>query len=122
MTPDEAVTLIGSLTYKPRWTIQAYSVPGAVVLRAGTREPDVYELQRTGRVVEIDVVLTESLPTSKLSDMRQSDVLEWAFGVFERRELHEVEEWLRLGGQPLRAPHPGRGKSGILGDGRSTLT
>lgn len=122
MTPDEAVGLLSSLTYKPRWTIRAYPVPGAVVMRAGSKEPDVYELLRTGRVVEIDVVLTEALQEARLAHMDRHDVLAWAFGVFERRELHEVEEWLRLNGQPLRAPHPGRGKPGILGNGVSTPT
>lgn len=122
MTPDEAVELLSSLTYKPRWTIRAYPVPGAVVMRAGSKEPDVYELLRTGRIVEIDVVLTDSLQAEELAHMSRADVLAWAFRVFERRELHEVEEWLRLKGQPLRAPHPGRGKPGILGNGVSTPT
>lgn len=122
MTPDEAAALLGALTYKPSWTIRSYPVPGAVVMRAGAKEPDVYELLRTGRVVEIDVVLTEALAEDRLARMDRDDVLAWAFGVFERRELHEVEEWLRLNGQPLRAPHPGRGKPGILGDGTSTPT
>lgn len=122
MTPDEALALLGALTYKPRWTITAYPVPGAVVMRAGSREPDVYELLRSGRTVEIDVILTESLADTVLAHMDRDQVLAWAFGVFERRELHEVEEWLRLNGQPLRAPHPGRGKPGILGVGRSAPT
>lgn len=122
MTPEEAVELLSGLTYKPRWEITAYRVPTAVVLRAGTREPDVYELLRSGREVEIDVVLTESVENGILAKMSRVLVLEWAFGVFARRELHEVEEWLRLAGRPLRAPHPGRGKPGILGNGTSTPT
>lgn len=122
MTPEEAATLLSSLTYKPRWTITSYLVPTAVVLRAGSKEPDVYELLRSGRTVEIDVVLTEAIENDKLTAMRREDVLAWAFDVFRRRELHEVEEWLRLNGQPVFAPHPGRGKPGILGNGRSTPT
>jgi hypothetical protein len=122
VTPEEAATLLSSLTYKPRWTISSYVVPTAVVLRAGSKEPDVYELLRTGRTVEIDVVLTESIEHDRLERMSREDVLAWAFEVFRRRELHEVEEWLRLNGQPVFAPHPGRGKPGILGNGRSTPT
>lgn len=122
MTPDEVVALFGALTYKPGWTISSYRVPGAVVFRTGTRAPDVYEFLRTGRVVEIDVVLTETISNSEIGDLTRDGVLAWAFDVFKRRELHEVEEWLRLRGQPLRAPHPGRGKPGVLGNGSSTPT
>lgn len=119
MTPEAAVALLSSLTYKPRWVVSSYAVPNAVVLRAGTKEPDVCELVRTGRVVEIDVVLTDTIAHDRLETMSRDDVLAWAFDVFRRRELHEVEEWLRLNGQPVFAPHPGRG-TGILGDGTST--
>jgi hypothetical protein len=122
VTPDEAAALLSSLTYKPRWTITAYTVPTAVVLRAGSKGPDVYELLRSGRTVEIDVVLTEAIQNEELARMSREDVLARAFEVFRRRELHEVEEWLRLNGQPVFAPHPGRGKPGILGNGRSTPT
>lgn len=121
MKPAEAADLLSSLTYKPRWTVTSYVVPTAVVLRAGTKEPDVCELMRTGSVVEIDVVLTEAIQHDLLELMDREDVLAWAFDVFRRRELHEVEEWLRLNGQPVFAPHPGR-ETGILGDGSSTPT
>lgn len=123
MTPDEAVATLASLTYKPGWVLSAYPVPDAVVFRAGTREPNIDEFFRTGRVVLVDIVLTETIQNDRLADFQDSSqLLDWAFQVVSRRELHEVEEWLRLGGRPLRAPHPGRGVPGILGDGTSTPT
>lgn len=118
MNVAEAVQALSALTYKPGWKIVVYSTPGALVLRVGKPEPDRYAKTPT----TIDVVLTDTLPEHAVRNMGLTDLLRWVFGVVERRELHEVEEWLRLDGVPLRAPHPGRGVPGLLGNGRSTPT
>ncbi len=120
MNVAEAIEVLRGLTYKPGWTLQFYSVPGALVMRAGTREPDVRAVLR-GEHLVIDVVLTETLAEDRLQAGGRDELLEWVFGVLRNRELHEVEEWLRLGGQPVYSPHPGR-SVGLLGNGASTPT
>ena len=121
MTPEEAVALLDELTYKPKWRLYAYSVPGAVVFRAGSMEPCTVEWFRTKREVPREVVLTESIENGALLTMTEEHLLRWAFDVLVRREVHEVEEWLRRDDRPVFSPHPGR-EVGILGDGTSTPT
>lgn len=122
MRVEEAVAVLGRLTYKPEWDLQVYAVPGAVVLRCGTTEADTLAWFERGCAKLVPIVLTHSVSENDLARMDELALLTWAFDVFARRELHAVEEWLRSNGRPLRAPHPGRGEPGILGNGTSTPT
>lgn len=121
MTPEEAIGILSSLSYKPGWTIQAYQVPGSVIFRTGTSEPSVTAFVRDGSVDLIPVVLTHAVHDEELAVFDRDRLLKWAFDVIVRREVHEVEEWLRVDGAPVYSPHPGR-EVGILGNGTSTLT
>lgn len=114
MTPTEAVAVLGKLTYRPGWRLSAYEVPGAAVLRVGQSEPDS---EKPAGVIDVDY--TEAIDAVRLAPMDRDALLRWAFGIFEKRAVHEVEEWLRLDGVPLYAPHPGRGPS-VLGPGRTS--
>jgi hypothetical protein len=114
MTPTEAVAVLVKLTYRPGWRLSAYEVPGAAVLRIGQSEPDS---EAPGKVIDVDY--TEAIGAAALAHLDRNGVLRWAFGIVEKRAVHEVEEWLRFEGVPLFAPHPGRGPY-ILGPGRTS--
>lgn len=114
MTPAEAVAVLSKLTYLPGWRLSVYEVPKAAVLRVGRHEPDSESPGTT-----IDVTYTDAIEAPALARMDRDALLRWAFSIFEKRAVHEVEEWLRFEGVPLFAPHPGRGPS-VLGPGRTS--
>tara|TARA_R100001086_G_scaffold211678_1_gene127683 strand:- start:4511 stop:4858 length:348 start_codon:yes stop_codon:yes gene_type:complete len=111
MTPEEAVGILSKISYRPGWSVHAHAVPGAVVFRVGTEEPDVTKPEERR-----DVTYTDTVSEANLRLYSRDDLLRWAREVVVRRVSHEVDEWLRFDGIHIYAPHPGR-THGILGDG-----
>jgi len=116
MDAAEAQRLVSLLTYKPDWTLECYPDPGprgGVILRYGKDEPDCEH----GGIRAL--MYTAALSRVELNALDRNAFLQFAFDTIAKRELHEVEEWLRLEGVPLREPHPAMHHRGILGDGTS---
>lgn len=65
-------------------------------------------------------MLTAALDAKQLSAMNETSFLQFAFDTVAKRELHEVEEWLRLDGQPLRNPTPRSGVTASWGTTRGS--
>lgn len=114
---DEAIALVARLTYKPGWRLRAYPEPhtGGLILLTGLDEPDS---EKPGAVRPLDY--TAPLKADELRGLDEKHFLQFVFDTIAKRELHEVEEWLRLDGRPLYEPHPVvLGHRGVLGDGTS---
>lgn len=93
------------LTYRPGWRFETYEDPsGAVVLRFGCWEPNS---EKPGE--EIEVVYTDTRPRAEWQHWTERQLLTWIRDVVRTRLLHEMDEWLRLDGVPLREPHPEKG-------------
>lgn len=118
MSIAEAVAIVARLTYKPGWKLHAQIIKETdrMVFHAGKVEPDAEGVNSPSDVSYASVLTAEAL-----ARMDERGFLAWIFDVVSQRELHEVEEWLRLEGRPLREPHPERYRRGILGDGTSLL-
>jgi hypothetical protein len=119
MNVSEAIAIVSRLTYKPGWSLQAYPEPhtGGLILRFGKDEPDS---EKGGDAVR-PLMYTTQIPKQRLDDFSRDLFLRTVFATVTARELHEVEEWLRLDGEPLFEPHPETGHRGVLGDGTSLV-
>ena len=109
------------MTYKPEWELECHpqaEPDGGIYLRFGKDEPDC-ELK--GSAVR-PLMLTAALSRKQLGAMNELSFLRFAFDTVAQRELHEVEEWLRIDGKPLKEPHPAAHHRGVLGDGTSLDT
>jgi len=118
MDAAEAQRIVEKLNYKPGWELLCYPDPGprgGVIFRFGKDEPDC-ELK--GDAVR-PLMFTSALSRDELRPLDRDDVLRFIFDTVAKRELHEVEEWLRYDGQPLKEPHPAKWHRGVLGDGTS---
>ncbi len=67
------------------------------------------------------LILAAAFPTVDLRKLDERGFLQSIFDTVARRELHEVEEWLRYGGPPLKEPHPAKWHRGVLCDGTSLV-
>ena len=113
-----AQELVSKLTYKPGWDLQCYPQgppAGGVVLRFGKDEIDSETLDGAMK----PLMFTSVIGGDELTAITRDIFLQRVFDTLVLRELHEVEEWLRLEGVPLREPHPAKHHRGILGDGTS---
>jgi hypothetical protein len=120
MDVAEAQRIVEKLTYKPGWELQCYPDPGpagGVILRFGKDEPDC---ELGGDAIR-PLMLTAAFSASDLRQLDEHAFLASIFDTVARRELHEVEEWLRYDGAPLKEPHPGKWHRGVLGDGTSLV-
>lgn len=109
------------MTYKPEWELLCYpqgEPAGGVILRFGKDEIDCEVDDGSGSTIR-PLMLTAALNAQQLGAMNEETFLQFAFDTVSQRELHEVEEWLRIDGKPLKEPHPDRWHRGILGDGTS---
>ena len=119
MDIETAQAIVAKLTYKPGWELECYpqgEPAGGVVLRFGKSELDS-EIN-DGKTTK-PLMLATTLASAVLNQMSESGLLQFIFDTVVQRELHEIEEWLRYDGNPLKEPHPNLGKRGVLGNGTS---
>ncbi len=103
MTPDEAVAVVESISYKPNWKIMAtHNVDQfAVVMCVMHKAEDTYHPG-----VEIPVVLTKTLHNLSLERSHGEDfLLEEVHRMIREVELHELDEWFKYKGQRIYDPH-----------------
>lgn len=119
MDTDEVRRIVEKLTYKPGWVLECYpdeGPRGGVIFRFGKDELDseINDGEATRALM-----LTTSLSRDELRPLGRDEILQFVFDTVAKRELHEIEEWLRFDGTPLKEPHPAKCHRGILGDGTS---
>lgn len=90
-------TYLQRVTYRPGWTIVAYSDPweGVIIRIVGSVE-NSYD---PGHFIDLGVV--SYLPPVQTVD-ELSQWLAWRLG---RIENHEMREWLKCDGKPIYDPH-----------------
>lgn len=97
--------LLKSLTYKPdcEFTYDFGTGPGNEMLCLQLRRwgPDS---ERRGEMVP--VVCGRRWPLFELEQMPETVVLARLVSMFRDFELHEMREWLRVGGKVVEEPHP----------------
>lgn len=121
MKIEDAIKLVERMTFRPGWSLAASYEPRAdvLILNVGQMEPDTE--QRDPEVPVVPIMYTATAPRERVEAADEATVLRWVLDVLSARLLHEVEEWLRLDGQPVVEPHPEKGwLRGVIGSGRST--
>jgi hypothetical protein len=110
MTPDRALHVIQSITYKPGWTITAHvkfwggppsdSTLQSVVVDFRLRAPDAYG----GGWVPL--ALRRTICEAAVASMEDADLVAMVFSFIVDAEVHEAEEWFKVAGHRVRDPHP----------------
>jgi hypothetical protein len=127
MTPPEAFAVIRRLSLPPGWSISAagerdgfFSIKIAIAVldATKTRAPHLTACDDAWSGVELAVALPQphenliriqqgaTLNMRDLARMREEDLLTRVRRVMYELSNHEIDEWLKLDGAPLRDPHP----------------
>lgn len=104
MTPREFVKLVEETTYKPGWRMGAMldGPRRAVAVRVSYETADVRDPKK-----RIPLLAEQLLTWDELELMEPEYVLRWLEEMLHSMELHELHEWLRIGGQRVGVPHDG---------------
>lgn len=90
-------TILQHVTYKPGWTFTAWDHPWEgtwITIRAEV--PNAYHPDQT---------ITLNIRTAVPPIPDEHYLLDWFAYRLGRIELHEMREYLRIGGQPVSDPH-----------------
>jgi hypothetical protein len=101
--------LIERVTYKPDYSLVVASefpvsgvqFPVLIQFNIFHPEPDVNHPSATAMIS-----YGARLDEDHLEQMSDAQILEWIYHQLVKREIHEVREWFRMDGVPVRDPHP----------------
>ena len=100
----EAMKLLEGITYKPDVELMFFWMPGGGLSLQITG--DTFDASDPNK--HINVRGGQSLTAYDLENfLDREGLLDWVRSTVRGFESHEIDEWLKIGGEHIRDPHPG---------------
>lgn len=103
MKPGEFLEMVQHTTYKPGYEIRAMERPEMhqlMQVQLIAKVPNVHQPTNIIRVTKLEL-----LPFELLRSLGQTETKHWLRRFICDLEHHEVDEWLKIGGEHVRRPH-----------------